>query len=776
MRFFRSLGCLLCLAFAAWAATASAQDAQQSRIIDRDPFDRITLDKANDNKVYLVKPIPFPDRRVPENPKQSEKLRIKPIGEDQEYDVAWLNIDRVELYEEMVLAEALGLTRQGKFDEAYDYFVFLLNNYPKTKDLAQGHHEYLYLSSGAAFRQQKYDEALALIEELLSLNPEYRAASGGPTLLTVLGNIADKMIAAYVEKSDYRSARTLLSRLSQQHKAENEPFVTRWRTQFVEMATAHRDRAREHLEAGRFVEALDESSAMMNVWPELPGAGDLAAEIARRYPLIRVGVSQPASEFDSRSVLNPAARRAGRLVERRLLEFSGPGPEGGRYQSPLGTLERSDDGMQLSFTLRTAAGAQPLSGYELAQKLLDWSRPGSTGYEPSWQRLLGEARIAGVNKVVIELRAPHVLPEALLQQRLMDNVLAGEINVKGNGPYYCLTRDAAAARFTSNDQYTLPRPGRVAEVLERRYDDPQRALLALKRGEVDVIDQVFPADIEALRSDANLAVAAYAAPTTHVIIFKEGHPYLANRTFRRALVYGSHRQQVVEEGLLKGKSLAGFQVVSAPFPAPTPGIDSPAYGYDQQIAARPYDPRLAIALRILSQTEVKATFEKQQQKAPALSPITLGHPADETSRIACRALQKQWKTIGVECKLVEFAPGVFDDRDSKCDAIYCQIATWEPVVDAARLLGPEGVSPAKNAFIQLALRQIERAANWQEARERFRELHRLLHEDVTVLPLWQTFDHYAYRKSLTGLAGGRVTLYQDVEQWQVTPQLAGNQP
>jgi ABC-type oligopeptide transport system substrate-binding subunit len=88
------------------------------------------------------------------------------------------------------------------------------------------------------------------------------------------------------------------------------------------------------------------------------------------------------------------------------------------------------------------------------------------------------------------------------------------------------------------------------------------------------------------------------------------------------------------------------------------------------------------------------------------------------------------------------------------------------VVDAARLLGPEGLSPAKSAFVQLTLRQIERAANWQEARERFRQLHRLLHEDVTVLPLFQTHDYYAYRKSWSGLDSPRATLYENIAQWR----------
>jgi hypothetical protein len=74
--------------------------------------------------------------------------------------------------------------------------------------------------------------------------------------------------------------------------------------------------------------------------------------------------------------------------------------------------------------------------------------------------------------------------------------------------------------------------------------------------------------------------------------------------------------------------------------------------------------------------------------------------------------------------------------------------------------------------VQLALRQIEQARNWQEARTQLLHLHRLLHEDVTLLPLWQTMDHFAYRRTLQGLTPRRLRLYQDVEQWQAAAQVA----
>src|SRR5207244_11585240 len=157
-------------------------------------------------------------------------------------------------------------------------------------------------------------------------------------------------------------------------------------------------------------------------------------------------------------------------------------------------------------------------------------------------------------------------------------------------------------------------------------------------------------------------------------------------------------------------------------------------------------------------------------------PIVLGHPADETSRIACRGLVKDWKKIGVEGKPIEFKPGVFDDADNQCDLAYLQLATWEPVIDARRLLGAGGLAPTENTAIQLVLRQIDAARDWQQVRERLLILHCLLHEDETLLPLWQTMDHFAYRRNLRGITPGRLRLYQDVEQWQAAPRIARSQP
>src|SRR6185503_14469917 len=100
-------------------ASAAAQDAASGLLMNQPPFDVLTLDKANDSKAYKVYPIRLPGRKIPEKPKPTDKIRVKLLENDQEYDVAWQNIAKLELYEQMVVAEANKLASSSKLDEAY---------------------------------------------------------------------------------------------------------------------------------------------------------------------------------------------------------------------------------------------------------------------------------------------------------------------------------------------------------------------------------------------------------------------------------------------------------------------------------------------------------------------------------------------------------------------------------------------------------------------------------------------------------------------------------
>ncbi len=99
---------------------------------------------------------------------------------------------------------------------------------------------------------------------------------------------------------------------------------------------------------------------------------------------------------------------------------------------------------------------------------------------------------------------------------------------------------------------------------------------------------------------------------------------------------------------------------------------------------------------------------------------------------------------------------------------------WEPVIDARRLLAPQGIAALGNEYVGMGLRRLDTAKNWREARERLHELHRIVHEQVAVIPLWQTVNYLVYNRRLSGVGPRPLTLYQNVEQWQVTtPKASG---
>lgn len=765
------LGCCL-------AGIVSPLSAQQTPLYEAEPFDVVKLDDANMGAELKVRPIPFPNRRVPVKPKPSEKIRVKLLDDARDFDIAWANIKRIDLFENMVLQEAQKIAAERKIDEAFPYFVFLLDHYPKTEGLQEARQAYLWQAAGFSFGKQNYAEALGIIEELRKLNPDFRASPTSPTVMTILGSTADNLIGGYVAKNDYRSARMLLERLVKTYNAGNEPFATKWVKQLSDMAGEARDKAKALLEEGKFIEAYDETARMKNIWASVAGGEELVAEMSRRYPLVVVGVSQPAKSFDARSLVDPAARRAGRLLQRQLMEFSGMGPEGGKYISPFGTFSRSDDGTNFTLEFKGQGNqAAPLSAFDVSQRFLQLADENQPNYLPAWARLVASVQVKQGTQVQVNLRVPHVLPEALLQVE----ALAGNGPDKTDqgmessfGPYRILSTAATTTRFVRNDSSPFTTTAQPAEVVERYFDDPQRAILALKRGEVDVLDQVFVGDLAAVLQEPGIVLKQYSVPTTHCLLINRAHPYLENRTFRRALLYGCDREAIFQQGFLRGQALPGWRVVGAPFPAPSKSGDNVAYGYDDLVAARPYDPRLALVLKLLTQQQLKVEAERKMAKVPAWRPLVLGHPADEVSRLACKALVQQWQIVGVECKLQEFPLGTYADPANKCDLTYVQLATWEPLVDAARLFGEEGLTPTDNTFIRLAIKQIEQASNWQQVRQRMQQLHLQLHEDVTIVPLWQTYDYYAFRQGFTALESNRATLYQNVQQWQPASRLVRN--
>ncbi|MCA9133538.1 MAG: hypothetical protein KDA45_10305, partial [Planctomycetales bacterium] len=455
-----------------------------------------------------------------------------------------------------------------------------------------------------------------------------------------------------------------------------------------------------------------------------------------------------------------------------LVQFLKTGPEGGRYGFALGTIRQSDDRQQLLLTLDPHI-ASVLEAFGLAQELLARATPSNAAYDPSWAAILHSVAVTSGSQVRVQLKRPNVLPHALLQWKLpLAEELDGASQAAAEpqpedallGPYRLLTRDEWETVFALRQSDALP--GQPREVIERFYDDPQQAVNDLLRGEIDILDQLYPADAQRLASDPRLRIGTYALPTTHMLLPVSQHVYLSQAKFRRALLYATNRQAMLSGELLHSDDPQDGRLVSAPFPLGAGSADPLSYAYNTDILPAEYNPQLAKLLLVMTQQELREQAKRTRESEPQLKKLVVGCPDFEFARVAVQAMIQQWANVGIEAEMLVL-PTTDRFATAGCDLLYVTTTLWEPATDIERLLGDGGVAASDNPFIVQSLEQLRVARNWREVRTALQDLHQLIDYHLPLLPLWQIADRFAVRGSVEGVGEQPVSLYQDIDAWRV---------
>ena len=733
-------------------------------LFEQEPYDQVTLDEANNNAVLQIQPLDLPGRRVPQNPRPSEKLTIRLLDKPgTPYEIQWYSIAKLELFEQLVLNKAGELAKVGRLDEAYDYFKFLKDKDPKLPGLDAAIEDYLYEEAKSLHLGQQYETALGVLRELYERNPQR------PELEKALGVTTEVLVERHVAAENYQAARELIGNLAVWYP--EHATVHKWQGQFKTQAGAFLNQARQALEAGQLPEAHRAGRRLVQIWPDLPDARQVVESIHGCYPRVVVGVTLPGAVSQPGQLHDWAARRRSRLLYRTLMEFVGPGTEGGKYHCPLGTMTPQELGLRMAFELQPglhwSTGNATLTGYDLSRQLLAMADPQDRAYRAEWAELLDGVSVQDVYHVDADLRRRFVHPQALLQTVVLPYTVPADSKQPpwSNGPYAANAQTEEETCYVASPQYFAAGPKQPKEIVERHFLQGAQAIWALKHRQIEVLDRVNPWDVEKLRATEGLVVEPYAVPLVHCLVPNARKPFTSRRTFRRALVYGIHRKAILSR-LLDGNQRDGCQVISGPFSAGmTPG-DPLSYAYDDSVEPRGYEPRLAIALAQVVFQEVAAGKKDSPEELKAMPRLVLAHPPHEIARVACTAIKRQLELVGIPIALKELSPGLPARIPDDVDLLYVELAMWEPVVDARRVLDEDGMSGGASPYMSLALRQLELAADWPQVGQKLRQIHRIAHEDVAVVPLWQLVDHVACHESLKGMKPQPVSLYQDVEQWQ----------
>ena len=332
------------------------------------------------------------------------------------------------------------------------------------------------------------------------------------------------------------------------------------------------------------------------------------------------------------------------------------------------------------------------------------------------------------------------------------------------GPYALAEQSPQYNSYVQQAGYFAAQTGQPSEVDERTYADSSVALRALRRGEVSVIDRLSPWDVKRLAGNKDFTIRPYAFPTVHLLVPNPHKPLTASRTLRRAMLYALDREGILRRGLLDGQTIAGCEVLSGPFPKEVAGDDPHGYANNSQVKVRSYDPGTALVLARLAIDELRAAAGQGGAAEDAQPSLVLVHPPEPIARAACQSIARQLGTLDLQIVLRE-APA--DSPPGDYDLLYAELAMREPVVDVWRLLGPQGITGGCSPAMLGALRSLESAAEGRQAAGQLHAIHRLVASELSVIPLWQLVEHFAFHKSVQGLSARPVSLYQDIEQWRV---------
>ncbi len=748
------------------------------RLLDQQPFDRITLNASNANEQIDTLLLELPNRVIP-NPLPSDgSLTLRRLSEPSVlYTVPWSSIARVQLYEQLLLAEAVQLSKARDLVQAYEYLNFLHKNYSRLDGLQSATEGYLRQDALAAYSKKGYEESLSILLALYDLNPQH------PGLQKFVEGVTDRLIKEHLASRDFAAARSVLDLLSDGFPKLPLTNVSTWQNKFEKGASRQRAVARQAIDQSRFLSARQALRRALAILPTIDGADQMLDEIDRKSPQIVVGVDQFGSHQQTTNALDWSSARAEQLTNPKLLSLVGFGAEGGTYACPWAKLTSNDSGLQLDLTLHSAAIRQGITPEILALELLRLADPTEPNFRADYASLLQNIQIGQGNQVRIHWQRPHVRPEALLPVALQN--LTPSNNRPGT---YERSTNKQNPRML---QYQLPKSANNNRgpqiIVEQLYDNEELALTDLLSGEIDILARIPPWQVDRLQQSDGIRVSPYRLPTVHVLLPNYAKPIMGRREFRRALCYGIDRPQILKDLLLGGKDRPGFRILSAPLPAGLTLTDPVGYAYNQSLQPRPYEPRLASVLSTVARNSLakraalsKAALnqgplnqgneepegtKKSEPSTPPATPLILVHPPNPLAKTVCQTIKLQLSAIGIPIKLRPL-PTDPDQPLDDYDLRYAELALWEPIVDARRLLGPHGLAGNCSSSMSLALRDVDQAKNWKQARTRLKEVHRLAFYDLPVIPLWQTVDFFAYRERLQGIGSTPVTLYQNVANWK----------
>lgn len=695
--------------------------------------------------------------------------RIRLQDDGLEYDVQGKSIRKITYYEDLLLVEAKRLTAGGKFDEAFEYLVTLLRLSPQWPGLLVARIDYYREESTRFSAAGNWEPAFWSLAEEKRLRAEYAAlpedergpeSFGAGTLADRLESVSRRWLERALADRRYDDARRTIARIE---SVSGESDVARnGRQTLDQLADDLLASAAAKQSDKNYRGALADLDQAKTILPDAPRVRGAVESLHGVYPVLRVAVDRLPSFRGSLAHWSRADERAAQLLHVPLMRLESLDNEGTFTSNVIASLEKANINKQATVRLRGGlvwpGDVKLVTAIDLQRLLADSCRPGSPLYHPALSRLVVDLQPEYPDVLRIQFDRPQFQPAAWLQlpflrighdPGIQSTTVGNRLGFSGLGPFRLAELRGRQGIYVANPRYFQSDQPIIQQLTEQYLPTTADRLRALQDGSVDMVAFVPPSHHKQVLAIPHARLVRQSLPRVHVIQFNLQRRELRHRALRRAMDYAIDRVAICGEvGVVLDDE---NRLVTGPLPFGS-------FGYNGKVEQRPHDPFLARSL--------VSGVRKELQTLP---PLKIAHSGDETSRAACERIAASWRKAGLSIAMIDLDA---DPSQNPLDAdLWYQSHTIsDPIYDTITLLSRDNPTLAEQGTPWFRQRLVELidVPNLAAASTLLPEIHRLIHEDVVLLPLWQWTEHFAVGPTVEGTEAAPPSTYHGIVQWKVS--------
>lgn len=346
-----------------------------------------------------------------------------------------------------------------------------------------------------------------------------------------------------------------------------------------------------------------------------------------------------------------------------------------------------------------------------------------------------------------------LLPAHLLQEVPAKSLPDHPFNLRpiGTGPWKVRELTARYAVLVPNPDH-VPRPY-LDQIEFVFYPDYASLFAAYERGEIHGISRVAPEYLAEASSNGKLNLFCSALDGYALVFLNLDRPVFQDKAVRQALLLATDRQRVIDH-ILDGQGILAH------------GLVMPlSWAYEPNLPHYPYDPAKAIAL--LEQAGWKdEDKDGVREKGELVLEFALLTNDDDTRIQVINELTRQWAQVGI--RAIPQSAGVAGVvRDflvpRQYDAVLYQWQ-WLPTDpdpypqwhSTQRIGAGQNFTGYSNDQADLLMEEARRTTDEARRAALYRQIERILAEDVPVLPLYYPVYCYAVDKGVQNVRVGPV--------------------